>query len=448
MEFKPHAYQQRAIDTIINTPRCGLFLDMGLGKTVITLTAIRELMFNSFDVSKVLIIAPLKVAESTWSGELEKWSHLKDIKMSLVLGDLAKRVKALKEYAHIYVINRDNVKWLTHYLGRDFDFDMVVLDELTSFKNPTSIRFRALKRYISKCIRVVGLTGTPSPNSLMDLWSQMYLIDGGVRLGKTLTEYRNTYFYPVKYINGVAVKYELKPGCEEEIRDKISDICVSMSAEDYLELPDKILIEHKLNISRKEVYDALEREYYYDFLSSEVNAVSKAALINKLLQVCNGAVYTSKNEYEHIHDVKLDSLGEILEGAQGKAVLCFYNYKHDLKRIRERFPYAVELSEDTLKAWSEGKIKLLLAHPSSSAYGLNLQAGGHTIVWFGLPWSLELYEQANARLYRQGQSSTVYIHHLVCKDTVDMQVLASLSRKKDVQDSLIKHLGDKYRGAI
>ena len=446
MEFRPHKYQEEAINKIIKIDRCGLFLDMGLGKTVITLTAINDLMFNRFEVNKVVIIAPLKVAEDTWVKELSKWDHLTNLSMSLVLGDKNKRIKALETQADIYVINRENVSWLVTYLGRDWDFDMVVIDELSSFKNPSASRFKSLKKVIGKSSRVVGLTGTPNPNGYIDLWGQIYLLDSGERLGKTLTRFRDTYFVPDKRDSYRIFTYKLKSGADKLINKEISDICISMKADDYLDLPDKIFVNHEISLENRRSYDELEKEFYFEFdKGSEVTAASKSVLINKLLQLCNGAVYTDGDKYQVVHDDKLDKLEEIVESTLDSPILCFYQYKHDLDRIINRFDFAKELSQDNIDAWNKGKIKLLLTHPASSAYGLNLQDGGNVIVWFGLPWNLELYQQANARLHRQGQRRNVFIHHLICENTVEERVLETLQRKGIVQDELLDYLAFKYR---
>lgn len=446
MEFIPHKYQEAAINKIIEINRCGLFLDMGLGKTVITLTAINELKFNYFDVSKVLIIAPLKVAEATWTKEISKWGHLNNLTVSLILGDKSKRIKALNVQADIYVVNRENVSWLVDYLGKHWDFDMVVIDELSSFKSSSSNRFRSLKRVINKSSRVVGLTGTPNPNGFMDLWSQIYLLDSGERLGRTITSYRNEFFLPDKRDSQRIFTYKLKDGSSESIKNKISDICISMKAEDYLNLPDKVFINQKISLQDRQAYESFEKEFYFEFASGvEITALTKSVLINKLLQLANGAVYKDKDDYFIVHDEKLNKLEEIIESSLDSPILCFYQYRHDLERISNRFPFAKELSQDTIDEWNKGKIKLLLTHPSSSAYGLNLQDGGNIIVWFGLTWNLELYQQANARLYRQGQKNKVFIHHLICENTVEDRVLESLQNKGKVQDELLNYLGFKYR---
>lgn len=452
MKFIPHKYQQIAINKIFNTPRAGLFLDMGLGKTVITLTAIEDLIYNRFEVEKVLVIAPLRVAEDTWSKESDKWDHLKHLNISKILGTPAQRRKALAKEADIYIVNRENVVWLTNELssiGDSWIFDMVVIDELSSFKSPKAQRFRALKKYITRSKRVVGLTGTPAPNGLIDLWSQIYLLDGGQRLGRTVTGYREKYFDPNQRNATTIFNYKPKPEAEEKIRNAISDICISMRAEDWLEMPERIDSIQSVKLSEKEqkAYEQFERDSYYEFLSGEITAASRASLTNKLLQFSNGAVYDSNGRYIKIHDRKLDALEEIIELSNGKPVLCFYSYKHDLNRIMERFESAVKLKDSNdITLWNNGEIPLLLAHPAGAGHGLNLQGGGNIIVWFGLTWSLELYQQANARLYRQGQSeNSVIIHHLITEGSADEKVLNSLLNKKDVQDDLLNSLKAKYK---
>lgn len=446
--FKPHDYQRTAIDKILTTPRCGLFLDMGLGKTVITLTAINELMYNSFEISRVLVIAPLRVAEDTWSRESEKWEHLRHLTISKILGTPAQRRAALAADADIYIINRENVVWLCSELKR-WDFDMVVIDELSSFKSPKAQRFRALRKVIGGSKRVVGLTGTPAPNGLIDLWSEMYLIDGGERLGRTVTGYRERYFVPDKRNQTTIFTYKPKQGADEAIRAKLSDICVSMKAEDWLTLPERIdcVTAVKLTPAQRKAYDKFERDMYIEFTEGEVSAISAAALTNKLLQYSNGAMYKEDGSYIETGEGKLDALGEIIEAANGAPILCFYSYKHDLERIKRRFPQAVKLeSAEHIAAWNEGTIPLLLAHPAGAGHGLNLQAGGNIIVWFGLTWSLELYQQANARLHRQGQQRTVIVHHILTENTADERVYRSLRDKSAVQDELLTALKEKYGG--
>lgn len=450
VKFKPHKYQELAISKIYETPKVGLFLDMGLGKTVITLTAIEDLMYNQFEISKVLVIAPLRVAEDTWSRETEKWEHLKNLKISKVLGTPTQRRKALAEEADIYIINRENVVWLTNELsgvGDSWDFDMVVIDELSSFKSSKAQRFKALRKYITKSGRVVGLTGTPAPNGLIDLWSQIYLLDGGERLGKTITGYRERYFTPNQRNQTTIFNYKPKENAENVIKDKISDICISMKAEDWLEMPEKIDNIQGVKLSDREMkaYEKFERDSYMQFIEGEVTASSAAALTNKLLQYSNGAMYLPNGDYAKTSDRKLDMLEELIDISQEKPILCFYSFKHDLKRIKERFSFAKKLenSED-ITEWNKGNIRLLLVHPAGAGHGLNLQAGGNIIVWFGLTWSLELYQQANARLYRQGQENAVIIHHLITEGTADENVLKSLQGKEEVQEELLNSLKAKY----
>lgn len=450
MKFIPHKYQDIAINKIYETPRAGLLLDMGLGKTVITLTAIEDLKYNRFEVEKVLVIAPLRVAEDTWSKESDKWNHLKHLKISKILGTPTQRRKALAIEADIYVINRENVVWLTNELssiGDGWMFDMVVIDELSSFKSPKAQRFKALRKYITRSQRVVGLTGTPAPNGLIDLWSQIYLLDSGERLGKTVTGFRERYFTPGQRNQTTIFNYKPKPEAEQSINEKISDICISMKAEDWLDMPERIDNIQSVKLSEKErkAYEEFERDSYIQFMEGEVTAASAAALTNKLLQYSNGAMYLPEGGYVKTNDKKLDTLEELIDVSNGKPILCFYSYKHDLERIKKKFPFAKKLENSKdITDWNNGEISLLLAHPAGAGHGLNLQAGGNIIVWFGLTWSLELYQQANARLYRQGQTNAVIIHHLITEGTVDEKVLASLQGKKDVQDELLESLKVKY----
>lgn len=450
MKFVPHQYQSMAIEKIYNTPRCGLFLDMGLGKTVITLTAIEDLIYNQFEISKVLVIAPLRVAEDTWSRESQKWDHLKNLRISKILGTPRQRRLAIAQEADVYITNRENVVWLTDEMsgvGNSWFFDMVVIDELSSFKSPKAQRFRALKKYITRSERVVGLTGMPAPNGLIDLWSQMYLIDGGERLGKTVTGYRERYFTPNQRNQTTIFNYKLKENAERAIMDKISDICVSMKVEDWLTMPEKInsVIDVKMTPEQKSGYEKFEKEAYMQFMEGEVTAATAAALTNKLLQYSNGAMYTDNGEYAVTNSNKLDALAEIVEVSNGKPILCFYSFRHDLERILKRFKGARKLENaDDIQKWNNGEISLLLAHPASAGHGLNLQTGGNIIVWYGLTWSLELYQQANARLYRQGQEQTVIIHHLLTEGTCDKRVYESLQGKADVQDEILALLKAKY----
>ncbi len=410
-------------------------------------------MYNSFEVNKVLVIAPLRVAEDTWSRETDKWDHLKHLRISKILGTPIQRRRALAAEADIYIINRENVVWLTNELsqiGNGWDFDMVVIDELSSFKSSKSQRFRALRKYISRSTRVVGLTGTPAPNGLIDLWSQIYLLDGGERLGKTITGYRERYFTPNQRNETTIFNYKPKPEAEDAINEKLSDICISMKAEDWLDMPERIDNMQSVRLSEKEManYEKFERDSYIQFIEGEVTAASAAALTNKLLQYSNGAMYLPDNGgYVKTNNKKLDALEEIIDVCSGKPILCFYSYRHDLERIQDKFKFAKKLENSKdIEAWNNGEIQLLLAHPAGAGHGLNLQAGGNIIVWFGLTWSLELYQQANARLYRQGQKHAVIVNHLITAGTVDEKVLASLQGKKDVQDELLDSLKAKYGG--
>lgn len=450
MEFKAHDYQRRAMEWIADHPRCLLFLDMGLGKTVSTLTAVQNLMFYA-EVEKTLVIAPKKVAESTWSTEVEKWDHLL-MTVSNVTGDARRRKAALEADADVYVIGRDSVVWLLEYLAgnkRTMPFDMVVIDELTSFKNPRSLRFKALKKMLPLVSRVVGLTGTPTPNGLLDLWGQVYCIDGGKRLGPFVTRYRDRWFNQVVR-NNIPIKVWPKQGAEEEIMELISDITLTMRSEDYLTLPDMMetTVGVELGDRLLERYRKFERECVLDALeqaagdAAKVTAAGAAALVNKLSQYANGAVYSDDRAVVEIHDEKLQALEEITESVNAP-VLCFYQFQHDRDRIMERFrklkPEAYE-GEAQLRKWNEGKIRLLLAHPASTAFGLNMQAGGSTIVWFSTGWNLELYQQANARLHRQGQKYPVRVFRLVAHGTVDERMAAAIEGKEKNQTGLLKAL--------
>ena len=446
MNFQPHPYQSVAIKQILANTHYGLLLDMGLGKTVSTLMAIESLIYDRLEVKKVLLIAPKKVAESTWSQEASKWAQTRNLRISQVLGSAKDREQALQVDADIYVMNRENVIWLCDkYKGKPLPFDMLVIDESSSFKNPQAKRFKALKRHTFD--RVVLLTGTPAPNTLMDLWPQIYLLDKGERLGRTITEYRRRYFRPDKTNGHVVFSYALNPGAGSQIYGRITDICMSLKAKDYLTLPDRIdnVIEVVMSDSEKEKYKTMEKEHVLGLgQENEISALNAASVANKLLQMANGYVYDDEGNLVHIHDQKIDRLKELVDVNEGKPILVFYNYKHDLAAIKEAFPKATELSDDNDVAdWNKGKIQMLLAHPASAGYGLNLQAGGHIIVWYGLTWSLEQYQQANARLHRQGQTEPVIVHHLVTKGTMDEQVMRSLSRKEESQDALLEAI--KYR---
>ena len=448
MRFKPHDYQKRMIRRVIDTPKIGLFLDMGLGKTVIALTAVEELMFEEFAVSRVLVIAPKRVAQDTWSREHEKWDHLKDLRISLVTGTAAQRKKALATDADVYVIGRDNVVWLTQILPKWDYFDMVIIDELSSFKSNQAKRFKELKKVLPALKRVVGLTGTPSPNSLMDLWAELYLLDRGERLGKTIGCYREEYFRPGKTDGHHVFSWEPRKGSQEKIEKLISDICVSMSAEEYLTLPDRIDVEVPVALSQDEraMYEKMERDQILTMDDEEVVALNAAAVMGKLLQMANGCVYTESGGVVRIHEAKLDKLEEIVDTA-GEPVLVFYNFKHDKAAIEKRIKGVREITgPKDIKDWNAGKIPVLLAHPASVGYGLNLQDGGHVIVWYGLTWSLELYQQANARLYRQGQQKPVIVHHLIAEGTVDEQVMRAIKHKDTSQAALLAALKERKGG--
>lgn len=445
--FKPHDYQKYCIARVITDSAVGLFLDMGLGKTIITLTAINDLKYNRFLVKKVLVIAPKKVAEDTWTREQEKWEHLKLLRVVPVLGSLSKRVNALNRLADVYVINRENIQWLVEYYKNDWPFDMVVIDELSSFKNSKSKRFKALKCVRGLIHRIVGLTGTPAPNSLMDLWAQVYLLDQGERLEKTITKYRELYFraYPLGNL-GVNI-YEEKDGVEQIIKNRISDICISLKAQDYLKLPEKIIDTKyiKLDLKAQKAYKELEKEMFLQIDEDEIDVATAAGLSNKLLQFCNGAVYKEDRNVVDVHECKIEALLELIEALQRKPVLVFYNFQHDKIRIEKalsklKLKVGQLKTADDITKWNNKELDVLLAHPASAAYGLNLQDGGSHIIWFGLNWSLELYQQANARLYRQGQKETVFIHHLVVTGCIDETVIETLNDKNATQDKLLNAL--------
>lgn len=442
MKFTPHDYQRLARDWIIEKPKCGLFLDMGLGKTVTSLTAVEILINDYFDVGKALVIAPKRVAEETWPTESEKWDHLKNLKVSPIVGTLKQRKKALEKEADIYVISRDNIIWLIDLLKDNWDFDTLIIDELSSFKNHASKRFKKLKTVTPFFKRVIGLTGTPAPNSYLDLWSQIYLLDRGERLGKNITAYRRHFFD--SFNHGIYNDYRLKKGAKEEIDKLISDICISMKAKDYLkDLKDPVLVDikAKLNPNEMKEYKVMAKDAVMEFGDTQIAALNAAAVTNKLLQLANGAIYDELQNFHLVHNRKLDILDELVEEAQGENMLIFYNFKSDYERIKERYPDAVKLDTDKdIKKWNEGKIKMLLAHPAGAGHGLNLQDGGSIIVWFGLTWSLELYQQANARLQRQGQKNVVRIYRILAENTVDEKVAEVLSGKNIRQEELLQSL--------
>jgi len=436
-----HVYQKNAIDFFKEQKRCALFLDMGMGKTTTTLTAITDLI-DSFAVDKVLIIAPLRVANSVWKQECEQWGHLKDLKVSVCTGSERNRLAALQTSADVYTINRENIKWLVDFYGKKWPFDCVIIDESSSFKNASSQRFKALKKVAPLTNYMLLLTGTPSPNGLLDLWPQLHLIDFGERLGRTMTAYKQRFFES----DYMGYNYTPREGSQSKIEKLISDKCLSMTADDYLELPERINIVEKLQLPKKVLaqYQDFEKEMFIDFENAEaVEALSAAVLANKLLQFANGCLYTDElKNYEELHKVKLDALADLIEANEGENILIAYNYKSDLERLAKRFPDAqiLDKEQSTIDAWNAGEIPLLLAHPASAGHGLNIQKGGALIVWFGLNWSLELYQQFNARLHRQGQKKPVRIVHLVCEDTIDERVLQVINDKDASQNGLIQAL--------
>lgn len=457
MKFIPHAYQRYCINRMLTDSALGLFLDMGLGKTVITLTAVNDLKYNRFQVSKVLVIAPKKVAEATWSKEAAKWDHLHMLRVVPVLGSQAKRVRALNTPGDIWVINRENVPWLVEYYRNAWPFDMVVADEFSSFKNHQAKRFKALTWVRKHISRFVGLTGTPAPNGLIDLWAQVYLLDEGQRLGKKISHYRDRYFEADQRDREHIFSYMPKPGGQEAIHQLIGDICISMSAADYLELPDCLSVTAPVGLDAKAqaAYDKLEREMLLEVDESTIDAGSAAVLSNKLLQLCNGAVYDENKQAVEIHRCKIEAFTELVEALNGQPAIVFYNFQHDLQRIHKALS-GTSLRVRELKGpqeeddWNNRQIDILLAHPASSAYGLNLQQGGNHVIWFGLNWSLELYQQANKRLHRQGQEQKVIIHHLVVDGGRDEDVMAALGDKDATQAKLLESLKariEKYRVA-
>ena len=477
MKFTPHEYQRYCIEYIKTHPAAAVFLDMGMGKTVVTLTAVHDMVLGGQDggaqqeaqadqhgkagqagqeaqayqnaIHKVLVIAPLRVARDTWPAEVEKWDHLSDLRVSVIVGDLKTRTAALNADAHIYIINRENVKWLVEYYDShriDWPYDCVVIDELSSFKNHQSQRFRYLRRIRPFVRRWIGLTGTPTSNGLLDLWAEMYILDGGARLGRFIGRYREAYFKAgaMNPSTGVVYSYIPRPGAEEKIYKRISDITISMKALDYLDMPDCIYVNHEVEMSRPErkLYDQLKQDLIIPLADGDIDATNAAALSNKLLQMANGAVYDENREVRGIHSRKLECLDDLIESANGQPVLIAYWFKHDRARILEHLkaagyvPRDLKTSED-IRSWNNGSIPVALIHPASAGHGLNIQAGGHILIWFGLTWSLELYQQTNARLWRQGQKDTVTIHHIVTKNTVDEDVLAALASKDVTQAKLI-----------
>ena len=439
MKYKPHSYQEYAIRYIETHPISALLIDMGLGKTSITLTAIRNLLFDSFEVCKVLVIAPLRVAKNTWTDEIKKWEHLSTLTYSLIVGNENERLSALNEKADIYIINRENVDWLVNKSGYKFDFDMVVIDELSSFKNHQSKRFKSFMKVRPLVKRIVGLTGTPSSNELMDLFAEFKILDMGKRLGYFIGQYRNTYFKPDKMNGPIVYSYKPLPNAENAIYEKISDITVSMKANEYLKMPELLTSNYvvELSNSEKNQYDEMKKSLVLEITDGEITASNAASISNKLCQLSNGAIYDDEQNIVEIHDRKLEALEDIIESMNGKPLLIAYWYRHDLERIKSRFSVREIKTSEDISDWNDGKIPVALIHPASAGHGLNLQNGGSTLVWFGLTWSLELYQQTNARLYRQGQKNTVVIQHIITKGTIDEQILKALQKKNKTQADLI-----------
>lgn len=448
MRFIPHAYQQYAIQHIETHKEAALFLDMGLGKTVIALSAIWDLAFDFFEVSKVLVVAPLRVARDTWPAEIEKWEHLKYMTYSVVVGTEEERRQALLKKALVYIINRENVDWLVSKSGVPFRFDMVVIDELSSFKSHTSKRFKSLLKVRPHIKRIVGLTGTPSGNGLMDLWAEFRLLDMGKRLGRYISHYREAFFEPDKRNQMMVFSYKPRPGAAMEIYQRIGDMTISMKSLDFLQMPKLIMNEVRVKLSQEEkkVYDDLRKKMALSIEGNEIDAANAAALSGKLLQMANGAVYDDKQNPIRIHDRKLEALEDLVEAANGKPVLIAYWFKHDLVRMKERLSIREIRSSSDITDWNAGRIPVAAIHPASAGHGLNLQAGGSVLIWFGLTWSLELYQQTNARLWRQGQEHTVIIEHIVTEGTIDEQVMRALRSKNKTQEALIEAVKAHLKG--
>jgi len=445
MKYTPRAYQEYAENFILEHEAAGLFLDMGLGKTAISLSACEKLLRDSFDIYKPLVIAPLLPAKDTWPKELAKWDNLEGLTYSLIVGSEKERIAALNADADFYIVNRENVVWLVDLYKKKWPFDMVVIDELSSFKSSKAQRFRALKKVRKYIKRIVGLTGTPSPNGLLDLWSQVYLLDEGKALGRTLSVYRETYFNPGRRgPQGIVYDWTPKEGAEEAIYKRLKGLCISMRSEDYLDLPKRLFIPQELDLPQKakDMYRQLQRDTLLPFADGDVDAGTAAILTNKLLQMATGAVYDENGNVKQIHDAKLDKLEQLIEEANGQPVLLFYNYKHERDRIKARFPYAVEIKDDgAIARWDAGQVPILLANPASAGHGLNLQFGGHIIIWFSPTWNYEFFDQANKRLHRPGQTESVLIHILIARGTMDERVLnVALKSKEECQDSLLDAL--------
>ena len=444
MKYSPHDYQTYATNFILTHPVAAVLLDMGLGKSVITLTAIFDLCLDSFLIRKVLVIAPLRVAQDTWPAEIRKWDHLRGLTFSVAVGTEPERKAALMQDASVYIINRENVQWLVEQSNLPFDYDMVVVDELSSFKSYQAKRFRALLQVRPGVRRIVGLTGTPSSNGLMDLWAEYRLLDLGQRLGRYITHYRNRYFTPDKRNGAIVYSYKPLPGAEEQIYDAISDITISMKAADHLQMPECVQSEAtvKLSAEEQQAYSTLKKELVVSLNGEEIDAVNAASLANKLCQMANGAVYADDKRVIPLHERKLDMLEDLIEAANGKPVLVAYWFKHDLERIMERLhklhiPFARADKSESIERWNRGELPVMLIHPASAGHGLNLQSGGCTLVWYGLTWSLELYQQTNARLWRQGQKHTVVIHHIIAEGTIDERIMLALRQKDKTQTALM-----------
>lgn len=440
MNFEPHDYQRYAIDYIETHPVAAVLLDMGLGKTVISLTAIADLLFDSFEAHRILVVAPLRVARDTWPAEIKKWEHLRHLTYAVAIGTPAERKAALMANTDITIINRENLQWLIESSGFRFDYDMVVIDELSSFKNRQSKRFKSLLKVRPHVKRIIGLTGTPSSNGLMDLWAEFRLLDMGQRLGRFITQYRSNYFMPDKRNGEIIYSYKPLPYAEEQIYRQISDITISMRSSDHLKMPELVSPQYEVYLSDAEQkrYEELKSEFVLQLKDDEVTAANAAALTGKLSQLANGAIYADTGETIAFHDRKLDALEDIIEAANGKPVLVAYWFRHDLQRIRERFNVRELKSSKDITDWNAGNIPVAVIHPASAGHGLNLQQGGSTLIWFGLTWSLELYQQTNARLWRQGQSAgTVVLQHIITKGTIDERILKALSLKEVTQSALI-----------
>jgi len=443
-----HEYQEFSVDYLLSHPVAALFLDCGLGKTLIALSAIFDLTLDSFLIRKVLVIAPLRVARDTWPAEIEKWDHIKGLKYSVAVGSEQERKAALMQKAQVHIINRENIEWLVTKSGLPFDYDMIVVDELSSFKSHQAKRFKSLLKVRPGVKRIVGLTGTPSSNGLMDLWAEFRLLDMGQRLGRFIGNYRSTFFVPDKRNAQVIFSYKPKPGAEETIYRLISDITISMKGTEHLKLPKLVMNEVCVQMSAGEAlhYQTMQEEMVLSLKGKEIDAVNAAALSGKLLQMANGAVYDENHTVAHLHDRKLDALEDLIEAANGKPVLIAYWFKHDLARILERFPADRLDSAQSIRRWNAGEIPIAVIHPASAGHGLNLQTGGSTLIWFSLTWSLELYQQTNARLWRQGQKDTVVIHHIIAKGTIDEQVIQALKRKETGQMALIEAVRARIGG--